>query len=81
MHCNQTESQVLKVRAPFTQDAEHLTTGMYVEQIMEHSVVSVRGSIHTNIRGFAHKFADKSACASCVNRALSFGFRFLMSAK
>ncbi len=45
-------------QAPFTQDAEHLA-------IMEHTAVFTQ--VASNIKGFAHKCARKSAYAFCVN--------------
>ncbi len=54
--------------APFTQDAEHLATG--VSKLWD-TLWSMRvfTQVASNIKGFARKFACKSAYASCVNRA------------
>ncbi len=55
-------------KALFTQDAEHLATG--VSKLWD-TLWSMRvfTQVASNIKGFARKFACKSAYASCVNRA------------
>ncbi len=56
-------------QAQFTQDAEHLATG--VRKFWKTlSSMGVFTQVASNIKGFAHKFACKTAYASCVNGAL-----------
>ena len=56
--------------AQFTQDAEHLATGVYKlwDTLWSMRVFTQDAS---NIKGFADKFARKSAHASCVKEALA----------
>ena len=58
------------IKAPFTLDAEHLATGACKlwNTLLKMGVFT---QVASNIRGFATKFARKSAYASCVNGALA----------
>ncbi len=56
-------------KAPFTQDAEHLVTGVSKLRNTLWSM-GVFTQVVSNIKGFARKFARKSAYASCVNGVL-----------
>ena len=58
-------SFLVHTKAQFTQDAEHLTTGV----CKFWNTLSVFTQVASNIRGFAPKFTCKSANASCVNGA------------
>ncbi len=56
------------LRAQFTQDAEHLATGVrkFWNTLCS---IGVFTQVASNIKGFACKFARKCAYASCVNGA------------